>query len=298
MIIMKKKLKRNIKKLYKNWKRPEMSILPGQIAFFLVLSIIPLVALIVGIASVFSISITDFINTFLNSIPKEAASVIKNVIEGDGLSFNMTIFYVSAFILASNGPHSMILASNTMYKFKNKNYLSRRLKALIMTVILVSLILFVIVVPAFGDFIFKGIELLVGSSGVTEGAYKIYKIIKYPLSIIFIFISAKLLYTMAPDTRIQSKTTTKGAIFTTVCWILATEIYSYYVGHFTRYNIFYGSVANLIVLFLWVYILAFIFVLGMALNETEYEEIEREKTMELNKKEIKKLEEDLKKSTK
>ena len=36
----------------------------------------------------------------------------------------------------------------------------------------------------------------------------------------------------------------------------------------------------------------------MALNETEYEETEREKNMELNKKEIEKIEEDLKKSTK
>ena len=96
---MKKKLKRVLKKLYKNWTRSEMSILPGQIAFFLVLSIIPLIALIVSIASVFSISITDFINNFLGSIPKEAASVIRNVIEGDGLSFNMAVFYISAFVL-------------------------------------------------------------------------------------------------------------------------------------------------------------------------------------------------------
>lgn len=288
---MKRKLKRILKKLYKNWTRPEMSILPGQIAFFLVLSIIPLIALIVSLASVFSISITEFINNFLSSIPKEAASIIRNVIEGDGLSFNMAVFYISAFILASNGPHSMILASNTMYKFKNKNYISRRLKALIMTIILVSLILFVIVVPAFGDLIFKGIKALVGTNGFTTMAYKIYKVIKYPLSVIFIFISVKLLYTMAPDTRIKSNTTTKGSIFTTVCWILATEIYSYYVGHFTRYNLFYGSVANLIVLFLWVYILAFIFVLGMALNETEYEELEREKTKEISREEIKQAEE-------
>lgn len=288
---MKKNLKRIFKKLYKNWTRPEMSILPGQIAFFLVLSIIPLIALIVSLASVFSISITEFIHNFLSSIPKEAASIIRNVIEGDGLSFNMAVFYLSAFILASNGPHSMILASNTMYKFKNKNYISRRLKALIMTIILVSLILFVIVVPAFGDLIFKGIKALVGTNGFTTMAYKIYKVIKYPLSVIFIFISVKLLYTMAPDTRIKSKTTTKGSIFTTVCWILATEIYSYYVGHFTRYNLFYGSVANLIVLFLWVYILAYIFVLGMALNEAEYEELEREKTKEISREEIKQAEE-------
>ena len=282
---MKKNIKNSLKKMYKNIMRPEMKILPGQMSFFMVLSMIPLIALIVALASRFSLSITGFINSFLDNIPKEAANIINALIKGDGLNFNMTVFYISALILASNGTHSMILASNTMYKFDNKSYLRRRFKALLMTGILVVLILFIILVPAFGDFIFKGINYFIGENNVTIYAYKLYRIIKYPLSLVFIFISIKLLYTMAPDTRIKSKTTTKGSIFTTIFWILATEIYSFYVGHFTKYNLFYGSVANIIVLLLWVYLLSYIFVLGMALNETEYFEIER--TRELNLKELK-----------
>ena len=282
---MKARVKNILNKVYKNIMRPEMKILPGQISFFMVLSIIPLAALIVALASEFSLSITSFINSFLDNIPKEAADIIKNVIQGEGLNFNMTVFYISTLILTSNGTYSMILASNTMYKFENKSYLRRRFKALVMTVILVLLILFIILVPAFGDLIFKVIEYFVGQTSVTEYAYKIYRVLKYPLSIVFIFISVKLLYTMAPDTRIKSKTTTRGSIFTTIFWILATDLYSFYIRHFTRYNLFYGSVANIIVLLLWVYLLSYIFVLGMALNETEHGEIER--TRELNLKEIK-----------
>ena len=277
---MKERLNKVFKKFYKNWTRQEMKILPGQIAFFLVLSMIPLIALIVGIASRFSLSISEMLNDFLESIPTAAANIVKDILSGDGLNFNMSAFYIAAFILSSNGTHAMILASNIMYKFENKNYFSRRFKALIMTVILVALILFVMLVPAFGDLIFKGVYELFGTNNVTESIYKIYKILKYPVSLIFIFISVKLLYTMAPDTRIKSRTTTKGALVTTIGWILSTEVYSYYVVHFTRYSLFYGSLANLIILFLWVYLLAFIFVLGMAFNETEYDEIKRENTME------------------
>ena len=282
---MKKRFKKIIKKMYKNIMRSEMKILPGQISFFMLLSMIPLIALIVALSTNFSLSITSFINGFLDNIPKEAAKIISRIISGDGLNFNMTLFYVSAFILASNGTHSMILASNTMYKFQNKSYIRRRFKALLMTGILVMLILFLILVPAFGDFIFKAIKYFAGTTKVTEYIYKVYRIIKYPLSVIFIFISVKLLYTMAPDTRIKSKTTTIGSLFTTIFWIITTEIYSFYVGHFTKYNLFYGSVASLIVLMLWIYLLSYIFVLGMALNETEHEEIE--KTRELNLKELK-----------
>jgi membrane protein len=81
---------------------------------------------------------------------------------------------------------------------------------------------------------------------------------------------------MAPDTVVKSKETTKGAIFTTIGWILSTEIYSFYVSYFARYNLLYGSVANLLILFLWIYLLSYIFMLGMALNVSSREEIEIE----------------------
>lgn len=73
---------------------------------------------------------------------------------------------------------------------------------------------------------------------------------------------------MAPDKKIKSKTTTTGAIFTTIAWIIATEIYSFYVSQFAKYNLFYGSISNILILLMWVYILAYVFVFGMALNAT------------------------------
>ena len=71
---------------------------------------------------------------------------------------------------------------------------------------------------------------------------------------------------MAPDKTIKSKSTTYGAIFTTIVWIISTEVYSFYVSSFAKYNLLYGSIANLLILLLWVYLLSYIFVLGMALN--------------------------------
>ena len=52
--------------------------------------------------------------------------------------------------------------------------------------------------------------------------------------------------------------------------ILSTEIFAFYIETFARYNEFYGSISNILVLLLWVYILSYIFVLGMGLNAGEY----------------------------
>ena len=144
-------MKRFFKRLYKIIQKPEMRILPGQLAFFLVLSIIPLVALIATISANFSLSIESLMEIINDSLPKEIASFINAAIDGKSMNLNIAIFYISAFILASNGPHSMIIGANMIYKVESKDYITRRIKAIIMTIILVILLLFMLIVPAYGD---------------------------------------------------------------------------------------------------------------------------------------------------
>ena len=84
------------------------------------------------------------------------------------------------------------------------------------------------------------------------------------------------MYTIAPDEKISRFSTRKGAIFTTVGWIIATEIFSFYIGTFSSYDIFYGSISNLLVLLLWLYILSYIFVLGMVLYAGSYNQQKQE----------------------
>lgn len=270
---MQNKIKKFIKKVYKTIRKPEMTILPGQIAFFFVLSLVPLVALTGSIVSHFSISIETLMKLISNSLPSEVAAIINETIGGKSMNFNIAIFYISAFLLASNGPHSMIIGSNLIYKVKNKDFLTRRVKAILMTVILVILLIFMLVVPAFGNQIIALITSYIQNDALNRTITTTYTILKYPTSFILIYFCIKLLYTMAPDKTIKSKDTTYGALFTTIAWIISTEIYSFYVSAFAKYNLLYGSIANLLILLLWMYLLSYIFVLGMALNaSTEIDE--------------------------
>lgn len=270
MIILAEKSKTFMKRVLEIIKKPEMRILPGQLAFFLLLSIIPLFAIIAVVAAKFSLSIESLIQVINQNLPKEVADFIIQIIGGKSISMNIVIFCVSGFILASNGPHSMIISSNILYKVKDKDFLTRRIKAILMTIILVILFLFVLAVPAFGDKIVNIIVSLIANDKIGKAISIGYNILKYPTSILIIFFFIKLLYTMAPDTTIKSKDTTTGAFVTTIGWIISTEVYSFYVSSFAKYNLLYGSVANLIILFLWIYLLSYIFVLGMALNASSH----------------------------
>jgi len=75
---------------------------------------------------------------------------------------------------------------------------------------------------------------------------------------------------MALDRNISSKYMNKGAIFSTTACLLVTAIYSYYVSNFANYSKFYGNLANIIILMIWLYIIAYIFVIGIAINSDTY----------------------------
>ena len=86
----------------------------------------------------------------------------------------MIIFFGAAFILASNGTYSIINTSNEIYKVEDNGEIKKRLKAVLMTFILVILFLFLILVPAFGDVLIRLITTSVQNeslNSIIEGIY-------------------------------------------------------------------------------------------------------------------------------
>ncbi len=257
--------------------KPELRVLPGQLAFFIVMSLIPIIALVRVLCNRLGIPLTEI--TFGSSIPKAVEEVI-NQYHSTGIQYNMIFFLLFGFFMASNGAHSMIISSNEIYKIKGADIVSRRIKAIFMTLIIVLLFLFLITVPVFGDSIFNAIKESVQDKQTVNMFYKIYKLLKYPLIVIILYFNIKLIYVMAPDKKIKSNTTTRGALFTTIGWVITSEFYSLYTTYFVRYDIFYGSLSSLLVLLIWVYLLSYIFSLGLIINATSYDKndiMEKEK---------------------
>ncbi len=260
------------RKIINQIKKPEMRILPGQLAFFLVMSLIPMIALIGTIAASLSISTGTIAVSITSMMPKEIASILNEMINGNGLNFNIAVFFISAFLLASNGTHSMIITSNEIYRIESRDFISRRVKAIFMIFLLVLVFFFLLIVPVFGDSLFDALKSNFKASTVVDVSYVVYKVIKYPLIALILLFNIKLIYVIAPDEQIPSHSTTSGAIFTTIGWIIASEIYAFYVGTFASYGVFYGSISNVLILLMWIYILSYIFVLGMGINAATYKE--------------------------
>ena len=261
-----KKIKRWLKKIYKILKLEEMQILPGQLAFFLVVSVFAMLPLIALIGSGF---VTREFAESLKDLPVGVASVFKDLLDTDSTGYNVFLFMAISLFFSSSGCKSIIVTSNVIYKITEDNKIKQGVKAFIMTIILMFIIVFTAVVPAFGDLILTSIKNKYPGD-VINLIIQLFDILKYPLSFLLIFIGVKLIYTMAPDMTIKSKYTNRGALFTTVLWVVITRIYAIYLNNINTYNIFYGSLANVVIVLFWFYLLSYVFTMGMALNASSY----------------------------
>ena len=261
-----KKARSMLNRIWKLIKREEMRILPGQLAFFMVLSIFAIFPLLGLISSSFISN--ELISSIEKTLPIGVYTILEALLSVES-SGSIIIFGLFAIYLASNGCGSMIITSNVIYKIKNKNPIRQKIKAIFMTVVLIVLILFIVIVPAFGELIISSIAKNYPGK-IIDTISVGYNYLEYPLSFLLIFIGIKILYTLAPDEKIPSYYNNYGTLFTTLLWIIITRVYAIYLNNFNTYNLFYGSLANVVIMLFWIYLLAYVFTMGMAINSDRY----------------------------
>lgn len=278
------------KKLYSHFgkaiKRPEISILPGQLSFYFLMSLVPIIALTSLIAAkiVTGLNLT---NVFASFLPASLSNIFISTVRSASSYNNLFLLLFLYIFLGSNGPMAIITASNTLYGLKRKGWVETKLKAMFMTIVMIILLLFLCLIPVGGNFL---LTFLAQHYTFFKKVYEfgpLYYSIKYVLSFFVIYISCKLLYTMAPNKKVKSRDTTIGAVFTSVTWIISSELLLFYFSKVATYSALYGNFANILILLLWVYLLAYLFVIGMALNidwyKREDEEGEIDESMDIKK---------------
>ncbi len=253
-----------------------MIILPGQLAFFIMLSIVPIITLIGFGASFFDISMESLVTIIESFFSKSVANLITPTITGQTLDFNLFFLLIIMFYIASNGADSLIVTFNQINGIKQSSWIKRRIKAILLTVLFVILFLFIIIVPIFGTKIIDALDYFHLKTIIS----KVLQIMQGPISWGVIFVFIKIIFMMAPDKSLPGSITTPGALFTTIAWIIITEIYGYYIVHLARYDLFYAGLSNIAVLMLWLYLLAYTLVIGISLN-AKIDNDEMEKTGKL-----------------
>ncbi|MDP0499243.1 MAG: YihY/virulence factor BrkB family protein [Verrucomicrobiota bacterium JB022] len=77
-----------------------------------------------------------------------------------------------------------------------------------------------------------------------------------------------LLYSVGPDRKPPHwQWNTWGAAIATILWIIGSGLFSWYVANFNSYNKTYGSLGAVVILMMWLYLSAFVALLGAEVND-------------------------------
>ena len=269
---MKKGLKKRFEVFYEMISTNEARILPGSLAYSFFLAIIPILSIILYLLMSFNLPMT-LLSDFLNeTFPSNIANMIEPVFSND-IPLNQVITLLFSVIVITNGCNSIIIASNTIFEFQNASFIKRIVKALFLAVILIILMAFVLIIPLFGKSIINLIGLFTSFIENHRALIDtLYTILQIPVSLIVMFFIIKLIYIIAPDERVKGKYVNRGALFTTISWLLITVVFSYYINNIADYTLVYGNLASIVILLFWFYILAYIFVIGLYLNRKKAED--------------------------
>jgi membrane protein len=93
---------------------------------------------------------------------------------------------------------------------------------------------------------------------------------RYSLAFLATVVITASLYYFGPYRQQRWRLVWPGAILATVLWLCATSGFAWYARNIANYNVMYGSIGAVIALLVWMYVMAFIALVGCEFN-AEYE---------------------------
>jgi len=239
----------------------------AQLAYFIILSIFPLLIFLFSIFGRFSLDSERIIKILLNILPQESAIVISNYIQNMVYIEHMEVMPVFAFatlLAASRGMTALIQALNVAYGVKeNRGYILRKLMGVLYTFVLVLILLITAILPMMSR---KFFDVVILYFPLTKPFFDIFEHFRWILVYGFTIFGVLWIYKAIPNKKLKMEDTIYGSIFAILGWLIMSFGFSYFVNHFANYSILYGSLAALIILMMWFYFTAIIIIIGGEIN--------------------------------
>jgi len=267
--------------------RDNLSLVAAGVAFFALIAIFPAIAALVSVyAYVASPSdISQHLSEFVTLLPDSSREIILSQVSDivqrsdASLSFAALGTLLLAIWSSSMGSQALITACNISYREEAKRSFLKEL------VVRVLFSIGAIIVAIFALLIVGILPVVLNLVGLNESIELFIKLISWPLLAFTFHFALVILYRYAPH-RENAKLCwiTLGSVIATALWIAASIGFSFYVTHFASYNETYGSLGGVIVMLMWLYISAFIIILGAVINAATEQQTQEDSTVGPDKK--------------
>lgn len=246
----------------------------AQMAFFYLLSIVPLIIVFSQLLDVFSIStelIEELLKQYAGGVIGESVS---GWLEGSGSVTTNIVLIATVLWSSSRAQFAMTRITNytlTAGRSTGKGYFQERFRSIVTILITIFSLAFALIVIVFGEkilyVVLSGLEVMLN---VKYEVDNVWMGLRWVFAFVLYFLMVTLNYYIIPTERGRIREVLPGSIFASVGMLIVTLIYSKYTNYALsagNYNILYGSLASIVALLFWFYFIAWVQCLGVLFNK-------------------------------
>ncbi|MFO7597842.1 MAG: YihY/virulence factor BrkB family protein [Desulfocurvibacter africanus] len=258
-----------LKRTWAEQSKDNLSLVAAGVAFYAMLALFPAIAALISIYGLLAdpAQLQSQIGEISGVLPADARSIIQSqlskVISGAGgaLSLGAAVGLLLALWSASKGMKGLIQALNISYgEEESRGFLKLNAISLLLTVS--GLVFFILALTAV-----VAMPALLDNLGLPDAVMWTVSIARWPLLALAGMLALAVLYRYAPDRdEPRWRWVSWGSAGATMAWIAASLLFSLYVSQFGNYNETYGTLGAVVILLTWLFLTAYVVLLGAELN--------------------------------
>lgn len=261
-----KKILKKVFEFIERVARHHIGAYAAQSAFFLVLSLIPIILLLMTLVQYTPLTKADVMTAAYEVFPVTIRTTIVSVIN-EVYNQSRVIIPVTALVAIWSAGRGTMAISNGLNSIhgqvETRNYFFVRIRAAFHTVLLIIAIVLCLLFLGFGN----SISMLLNhhipvTKYITDFIIEIRTFVVIGILILF----SVCVYRFLPNTPRKLKHQWLGAVFTSFGWTIASFFISVYMDIFKGFSNMYGSLTTIVLIMLWFYFCMYILLLGGEIN--------------------------------
>ena len=245
--------------------RKNISAFAASAAFFLFLSMVPLLMALCAILPFTSLTAENLIMAFMKIVPETMGGFVESVVYDvySRTAGTITVFAIVTIWSAAKAVLALVQGLNEVNDITEKrNYLVLRMIACFYTVIILIAILLSVFIMVFGNVI---VNVALKDFPQLQVVVQFVMHFRFLFSWFVLTVFFAMIYTFVPSMKLKFKSQLPGAAFAAVVWSIASYIFAVYIEYFNGFGT-YGSLTTIVILMFWFYMMMYILLIGASIN--------------------------------
>lgn len=260
-----RKIINNLKDFAGSMSKKNISAFSASTAFFLFLSLIPMLAVICAVIPYTALTEENLLGVIEGYVPASVSPLLSNIVE-DVYSRSagiLSVAIVGTLWTAGKGMLALIRGLNAINDVEeNRNYFVLRSVASFYTLVMIVVVILSLTVMVFGNVL---VALVIREFPQVQFLFEFLLNCRFIFLWMILTIVFTMIYTFVPNKKMHFFDQLTGGMFSAVVWSSFSWCFSVYVERFGGFGT-YGSLATIVIVMLYLYFCMYIIMIGAYIN--------------------------------